>query len=112
MDNFDNFVNVDNFDAGHFLRKYAASGQGGALTQTPILDNFDNFDNFDSGHFPRKYAASGQGWAEGGSHFFYYSGDAGIYEGKWPSSALQRPRYSEISGSGRPGCLAPINNNQ
>ena len=60
------FDNFDNFDSGHFPRKYAASGQGGALPQTPILDNFDNFDkfdNFDSGHFPRKYAASGQGGA-------------------------------------------------
>ena len=31
-----------------FPRKYAASGQGGALTQTPIVGNFDNFDKVDN----------------------------------------------------------------
>ena len=32
-------------------------------------------------------AGAGQRGAEGGSHSFHCSGDAGIYEGKWPPSA-------------------------
>ena len=73
----DNFDNVDNVDVGHFPRKYAASGQGGALPQTPILDNFDNvdkFDNVDSGHFLRKYAASGQGGQRGAATYSTIAG--------------------------------------
>ena len=38
----------------------------------------------------------GGGGTEGGSRSFYHAGDAGIYEGKWPSSALQHPRDSKF----------------
>ena len=39
------------------------------------------------------------GGAEGGSHLFHHSGDADIYEGKWPSSARQRPRCGKCAAA-------------